>query len=133
MHIEKVIITYGRMRVYLSFEDGENKYTTPEIANRIKEVYPAISMHSCINSLGPTFNAVIDHTSIAHLLEHLMIAEQSQMAMDNGIESGTFVGVTKWIDEESGIAEVQVSFIDDLDAATALSRSLAAINELCAP
>ena len=131
MRVEKVIITFGRMRVIAAFEDGERRYTDPEIAGRALETYPNLGIHSCINPKGPTFGAVIGHTSIAHLIEHLMIAEQSIMAAEKGMKDVTFVGNTHWIDEGRGLAEMQVSFIDDLDAATALSNALAAVASFC--
>lgn len=119
------------MRVIVAFDQNEARYTNSEIASKALQAYPSLKVHSCINSLGPTFGDVIGQTSLAHLLEHLMIAEQSKMAAEKGIEDVTFVGNTHWIDEARGIAEVQVSFIDDLDAAQALSNSLNAIRTFC--
>lgn len=131
MRVEKVIITYGRMRVIAAFEDNERRYTDSEIATRALTAYPKLGVHSCINSKGPTFASVIGCTSIAHLIEHLMIAEQSAMAAEKGVEDVTFVGNTHWIDEDRGLAEIQVSFIDDLDAAKALSDALKAVSSFC--
>lgn len=131
MRPEKVIITYGRMRVIAVFEPDEARYTDPNIASVALREYPSLGVHSCINSQGPTFRDVIENTSFAHLLEHLMIAEQSMLAAEKGIKDVTFVGNTHWVDEARGIAEVQVSFIDDLDAISALSKSLQWINRFC--
>lgn len=131
MRADKVFITYARMRVIVAFDTNEPRYTNPEIALKALKVCPSLKIHSCINSHGPTFGDVIESTSMAHLLEHLMIAEQSKMAEEKGIDDVTFVGNTHWIDEESGIAEVQVSFIDDLDAAKSLSNALNAIRAFC--
>lgn len=131
MRAVKVFITYARMRVIVVFGPDEPRYTDSDIALKALQACPSLKIHSCINSLGPTFGDVIEHTSLAHLLEHLMIAEQSNMAAEKGIKDVTFVGNTHWIDEEQGIAEVQVSFIDDLDAAKALSSALHAIKYFC--
>lgn len=131
MHIDKVIITYGRMRAIVSFEPDEERFTDERIAALALEMHPLLRVHSCINSKGPTFGAVIGDTTKSHLLEHMVIAEQTEMAKDKGIEDATFVGFTHWVDEEKGIAEVQVSFLDDLDATKALSDSLAAIEGFC--
>lgn len=128
MRVDKVIITFGRMRVIAAFEDGERRYTDSEMAAKALEAYPTLGIHSCINSKGPTFAAVMGQTSIAHLIEHLMIAEQSAMAAEKGVEDVTFVGNTHWIDEGRGLAEIQVSFIDDLDAAKALANALKAVS-----
>lgn len=116
--------------MFLAFEADEQRYTNANIAKASLAVFPTLKAHSCINSEGPTFGYVIEHTSLAHLLEHLMIAEQSRIADEKGIREATFVGVTHWIDEGLGLAEVQVSFIDDLDAVKALSKSLQFINAL---
>ena len=122
-----MIITFGRMRTFISFEEDDCRYTDSNIAAKALSLYPLLSVHSCINSKGPTFGTVIDSTSIAHLIEHLMIAEQSKLAADKGFTDVTFVGMTQWIDERAGLAEVQVSFIDDLDAVHALSKAMEAV------
>ena len=78
-----------------------------------------------MNEEGDTFAAVMDHTSLPHLLEHLVIDMQAQAVSD---ENAVFVGTTEWIDEFAGRARIEVSFTDDLVALRAFRDAIAFLN-----
>lgn len=151
--IPKVEVFPGRLRLFVSMADDAPRFTDEALMNRAFAEYPTLGMHSCINSKGPTFGDVAVGTSIPHLLEHLIIAEQvidanskgtaaddpsiasARINEGNGDSRGhakeaTFVGTTKWDDggAEAGHAVVEVSFIDDLQALAALKRALSFLN-----
>lgn len=97
------------------------------------EDYPTLPLHSCINSKGPTFGDVAVGTSVPHLLEHLVIAEQVRLVEQGTgrvLHDATFVGTTEWCKggPQAGEAIVEVSFVDDLQALEALSNALEFLN-----
>ena len=105
--------------------DARFRYTTPELAERVQAAYPTLARHACVNARGRTFGAVIDATSTAHLLEHLIIEMQTRSCDD---ETAVFVGTTEWVDEKAGIARVQVNYKDDLNALRAFNNATHFLN-----
>lgn len=104
--------------------------TTPELAARICARFPNLVHHACVNDEGPTFGAVIDHTPLPHLLEHLVIDLQVVAEKSGTLsQSFTYVGTTQWLDEQRGLARVEVNFTDDLVALRSFKDALCAINE----
>lgn len=114
-----------------------------------------LAYHTCVhgddpaaNPDNPTFGAVIENTSLPHVLEHLIIDEQVRNAETPRPNSApvtpsdpaalapspapftdaTFVGTTEWLDEAAGLARVEVNFTDDLVALRALRSALAFLN-----
>lgn len=112
LRIESLTVQPGRI-VSEVIVDSSRRYTTPQLADTLLEEYPTLASHACVNDAGDTFGCVIEHTSVPHLLEHLVIDLQ---ARSGGRQNDTFVGTTEWIDEAAGRATVQVSFTDDLVA-----------------
>lgn len=123
--VESIDIVKGRMRVRLRLREGV-RYTDPRIAVKVMTRFPCVGLHSCKNDSGPRFADVIESTSIAHVLEHLMIDIQLG---DSATPMGSrLVGFTQWIDESEGIAEVQVAFQSDMVALRALRDAVAFLN-----
>ncbi len=128
--VEKVQFGAGRMTLVVELAAGFES-TTPQLIARLCERYPELPHHACVNEAGPTFAAVMNHTSTAHLLEHLIITEQTrQTPLSDGsanIQEPVFCGVTTWISREQRRARIEVSFADDLIALKALHNALAAL------
>ena len=104
--------------------------TTPELAARICARFPNLVHHACVNDEGHTFGAVIDHTPLPHLREHLGIDLQVAAEKSGTLsQTITYVGTTQWLDEQRGLARVEVNFTDDLVALRAFKDALCAINE----
>ncbi|MEG0096626.1 MAG: hypothetical protein RR671_03990 [Raoultibacter sp.] len=99
--------------------------TTPLLAARVQHVFPSLSHHTCVNDEGDTFGAVIDHTSLPHLLEHLVIDLQTREA---AAPRAVFVGTTQWLDKMHTKARVEVNFADDLVALRAFRDSCEFLN-----
>ena len=86
---------------------------------------PTLGQHACRNSKGPVFAAVMERTSTPHLLEHLIIDAQTRAAKD---ASRVFTGTTQWSAESALVANIALSYEDDLVALDALKRSLEFLN-----
>lgn len=125
--ISSIVVRRGRLTCEIEVPDARFRYTNPQIAQRVLDVYPSLSRHACVNAEGRTFSCVIEHTSIAHLLEHLAVELQTRAA-DN--PKALFVGTSEWLDEASGKACVQLSFSDDLVALRALKEAVEIITDL---
>lgn len=107
--------------------------TTPQLISAVLEYYPTLLHHACVNDEGDTFAAVADHTSLPHLLEHLVIAMQVEAeaeSMNVSSASTTFVGTTEWTDLRTNRARVEVNYRDDLVALRAFCEASALINRL---
>ncbi len=129
---KRVDVFPGRLRILVQLSDGISRWTNEELVAAACDAYPTLPLHSCINSKGPTFGDVAVGTSVPHLLEHLIIAEQVRLAGEGRVAEGeaTFVGTTEWREggPQAGEAVVEVSFVDDLQALRALSNALAFLN-----
>ena len=120
-----ITVKMGRMIVDVAVPERHFRYTTPRLAAFVEGSYPDLPHHACINDAGPSFGAVMESTSIAHMLEHLVISLQTRATTNADIE---FVGTTEWLDETAGIARVEVSFRDDLQALRAFNEATRFLN-----
>lgn len=121
--VERVQFGAGRMTVLVRMAP-DTQTTSPKLMEHLLPCYPDLPHHACVNDEGATFAAVMDHTSMAHLLEHLIISQQVRLAPD--VEpSPVLCGATTWISQVEGRARVEVSFVDDLIALKALHNALA--------
>lgn len=63
--------------------------TNSQLINALLVRYPTLLHHACVNDEGDTFAAVADHTSLPHLLEHLVIALQVESEITNSAGNNT--------------------------------------------
>lgn len=125
VRIEKLTVLPGRIACDVVV-DTRRPYTDAAFAARLCERVPTIVRHSCISKQGAVFGDVISCTSLAHVLEHLVIDLQASY----GKSSDTlYMGTTEWVDEGKGIAHVEVSFTDDLVALRSFRDAMLIINE----
>ena len=82
-----------------------------------------------MNGAGDTFGAVMEATSLPHLLEHLVIDLQTQAAPPDASPDTAYVGITRWTDENAGRAHIEVRFTDDLVALRAFRDAARFLNE----
>ena len=120
-----ITVKRGRMVCKVAIDDPRFRRTTPALAEFVRNAYPDLPHHACVNGRGPMFESVMGSTSAAHMLEHLAISFQTRAAVD---ESAAFVGTTEWIDEEEGVARVEISFRDDLEAIRAFVEATRFLN-----
>ena len=134
LRIDKITVQADRIVAQTSVKPSF-LYTTPELAKRVLEKRPNLAVHACINEKGPTFGAVIDHTPLPHLFEHIVVDILSQPGSEIDSISGdakdvVVVGTSEWIDREKGLARVEVSYEDDLVALSALKEAEEFLNKL---
>ncbi|MEG0027060.1 MAG: hypothetical protein RR753_02635 [Raoultibacter sp.] len=122
--IERLTVAADRISCEVAVA-SEYAVTTPLLASRVQRVFPNLSRHTCVNDAGDTFGAVIDHTSLPHLLEHLVIDLQTQQVTEI---QAVFVGTTQWLDRMHTKARVEVNFTDDLVALRAFRDSCEYLN-----
>lgn len=125
VRVSGITVRTGRLVCDVVIADERYRHTTPKLAAFVTSSYPDLPHHACVNGKGSTFGSVIEHTSTPHLLEHLAISLQTRRAAD---ATEPFVGTTEWVDEAQGIACVQVSFRDDLEALRAFNEATQFIN-----
>lgn len=128
IQVRAITVQTGRLVCDVAIPDKRFRCTTPRLAAFAAERYPDLPHHSCVNDAGFAFGDVMEHTSTAHLLEHLVISEQTRAAKDAAKPADPFVGTTEWIDEPAGEARVQVSFRDDLEALRAFNEATRFLN-----
>lgn len=127
--ISSIVVRRGRLVCEVEVPNVRFRYTNPQIAQYLLDMYPSLSRHACVNAEGRTFGCVVEHTSIAHLLEHLAVELQTRAVDD---PQALFVGTSEWLDESSGKACVQLSFSDDLVALRALKEATEIITDVLA-
>lgn len=102
-------------------------YTTPEVAQRALSARPNLGRHACVNEKGPTFDAVIQHTPLPHLFEHVVVDILCAGAQD---ATHVVTGTSEWTNRASGKARVEVSYTDDLEALAALKEAEKFLNKM---
>ncbi|MEG1197142.1 MAG: hypothetical protein RSD38_02045 [Raoultibacter sp.] len=122
--IERITVAAGRIHCEVSVAQN-CAFTTPELAQRTQIAFPSLSRHACVNDIGDTFGAVIKHTSLPHLLEHLVIDAQTRACPD---ATKVFLGTTHWLDKTHTKAHIAVNFTDDLVALRAFRDSAEFLN-----
>ena len=130
LSVERIAVREGIVVCDVVRSPAAPARTTPELAADIERACPGISRHACVNGEGDTFAAVIDHTSLAHVLEHLVV--HLQVRAEPPGSTVTFLGTTEPLDAEGRRFRVEVSFRDDLVVLRALSEALDLINGLIA-
>ena len=125
IQLKAVTVSPGRLTCDIVIPDERFRYTTSELAALVVESYPELPHHACVNGAGPSFGAVIENTSVPHLLEHVAITLQTRSAIEQGAE---FVGTTEWACEAAGDARIVLSFADDLEALRAFIEATRFLN-----
>ena len=129
LSIEKLTVRPDRVIARVRVNSGAPRMTTPALAKRLVQERPSLSRHSCVNEQGDTFGAVLSCTPLPHVLEHLVIDEQVRSAQAS---DAVYTGTTRWLDESIGVAEVAVSYTDDLVALSSFQTALRILNQIMA-
>ncbi len=119
----------GRIGCDVTLTAHAPRTTDPVLAARVRASFPDLPRHACVNGAGDTFGAVMEATSLPHLLEHLVIDLQTQAAPPDASPDTAYVGITRWTDENAGRAHIEVSFTDDLVALRAFRDATRFLNE----
>lgn len=127
LHIESIAVKGDRVEARVRMASPVRVLTTPKLAAYACERFPDLPRHACVNGEGPAFGAVMDHTPLPHLLEHLVIDLQTRACPDPDV---VFTGATRWIDRPAALASVQVSYRDDLVALRAFRDAVDFLNHV---
>lgn len=127
LRIESLTVKSDRVVALVRMADAVRVLTTPKLAQRVCQQHPDLPRHACVNGEGPLFGAVMDHTALPHMLEHLVIDLQTQACPD---PDRVFTGATRWVDRPAGLASVEVSYADDLVALRAFRDAVDYLNDL---
>jgi hypothetical protein len=131
---DRLTVLPDRVEAYVRIIDQEARDTSTSLIDQVLQQYPTVPYHACRNSEGPTFGAVMERTSVPHLLEHLVIDIQAhEHARSEASDiATTFTGTTQWSADDPDVAIVRVSFLDDLIALGAFKKALHFINHALA-
>lgn len=111
MAIESLRVKADRVVAMVRVTDVHRANTTPHIAQAAIEAMPDLPIHTCVNGVGPTLGAVLADTPLPHLLEHVVV-ELQVAACPN--PDRIFTGATRWVNRREGLAQVEVSYADDI-------------------
>lgn len=125
--IEHIQVRPDRMEVTIRVRSEQFAYTNNQIIEEVLSHFPSLGMHACRNHKGRLFADVMNHTSIPHLLEHMVVDGQTRRAQK---EDRIFTGTTQWIREDPLVALVAFSYEDDLVALEVLNQCVALLNAI---
>lgn len=129
--LERLSVLPDRIEAEVRVLDPAYRTTSPELIAQVLIQFPTIPFHTCRNEAGPTFSAVMENTSLPHLLEHLVIDIQTRAHAEREDEATdpVFTGTTQWSVTMRDVAIVRVSFYDDLIALGSFKQALHFINQ----
>ncbi len=130
--VKRLVVRKDRILGDIHFGKEVPRETTPQLIDYVVTCFPRIPYHACVNGKGDTFATVMESTPLPHVIEHLVIdiqaqAEQNKIKLTGGHLTAapvTFVGTSRWLDEELGHARVEVSFTEDLVALRAFKEAV---------
>ena len=105
--IEHIQVRPDRMEVTIRVRSEQFAYTNNQIIEEVLSHFPSLGMHACRNHKGRLFADVMNHTSIPHLLEHMVVDGQTRRAQT---EDRIFTGTTQWSREDPLVALVAFSY-----------------------
>lgn len=127
VQVEHVTVRPDRVIAEIRIANETCAFTSADIVEAALWHYPHLLEHACVNDCGKTFGAVASHTSVPHLIEHMTIEEQARSSRG---ERKLFVGKTSWLDRARLLAQVEVSYEEDLSALAALRTAVQLADEL---
>lgn len=71
-------IVVKKFRIICTVKLNNVKYSNEAIKTTLLEKMPTLAAHKCKNSKGKNFVEVMDSTSLAHVLEHMIIDIQTK-------------------------------------------------------
>ena len=124
--VRSITVRTGRIVCEVEVPDPANRFVTDKLADAILQARPHIARHACVSGGSKLFGETIRATSTPHLLEHLAIDVQTQRSLD---PDAVFVGTTEWTDEKRGLARIELSFVDDIEALGSFTEAHKIIND----
>lgn len=123
INIQVKTITVKTYRIICIVKLSGSLYSNENIKRELLKNFPSLAQHKCKNLQGKNFESIMNSTSIAHILEHLIIDFQIKSLNANLNFSNPLYGTTQWINKPEGIAKIEFSFYDDLIALSSLNKA----------
>ena len=123
-NIQVTNIVVKKFRIICTVQLTKLKYSNEVIKFALLEKMPTLAAHKCKNSKGKNFVEVMDSTSLAHVLEHMIIDIQTKHT------DKALFGTTEWIDEQSGNAKIELTYTDDIVCLSAIKEASNLLNEI---
>ncbi len=76
IRVVRVEVLRGHLVCTIQLDTAIPRTTSPQLIASILPACPNLARHACVNECGNTFAAVIDHTPMPHLLEHMIVELQ---------------------------------------------------------
>lgn len=122
--IQVTNIVVKKFRIICTVSLGAQKHSNEKIREALLKEMPTLAAHKCKNSYGKNFSEALASTSLAHVLEHMIIDIQSKHT------SVALFGTTEWINEDAGIAKIELTYTDDLICLAAIKEAVNLLNEI---
>lgn len=123
--IESLRVKSDRIVAMVRVGDVRRANTTAQVAQAAVAALPNLPIHTCVNGVGPLLGAVIEDTPLPHLLEHVVVELQVAACPD---PDRIFTGATRWVDRLAGLAQVEVSYADDIEALRSFRDGVTLVN-----
>ena len=123
-NIEITNIVVKKFRIICIVKLNSQKYSNAEIKEALLKAMPNLAFHKCKNISGDNFETVMNSTSLAHILEHMIIDIQSKHTNE------VLLGTTEWIDKSKGLAKIELSYTDDLVCLSAIQEAQNLLNKI---
>ena len=127
LQLESLRVERDRIVAMVRVGDPTHAMTDAELAGKAVKLHPDLPIHTCVNGVGPTFGTVLAHTPLPHLLEHVVVDMQTARCPD---PDRVFTGATRWVDRRHGLAQIEVSYADDIAALRAFRDAVQQLNAL---
>lgn len=105
--VDRLVVLTGRILCDVSLSREAPRTTSPELMDRITPSFPHLARHACVNDEGPTFGAVMDRTSLPHLLEHLVIDLQVRASAQGRMSARTIANALP-VPSDAGSASARI-------------------------
>lgn len=123
-NIEITNIVVKKFRIICIVKLNSQKYSNEEIKSSLLKLMPNLAVHKCKNFSGNNFETVMSSTSLAHILEHMIIDIQSKHTDE------VLLGTTEWIDKDTGLAKIELNYTDDLVCLSAIQEAQMLLNNI---
>lgn len=119
--IQKVVVGPEYLTATVQLADDAPRRTSEDLegTTRIYNLMPTIIGQACVGDVGATFRDVMGDTELAHLMEHVAIELISRTELADRITTGR----TWPIDQDKGLYSIQLTCVDDVLVAGALSSA----------
>lgn len=123
-NIEVTNIVVKKFRIICTVKLNSQKYSNAEVKKALLKAMPNLALHKCKNSSGNNFETAMNSTSLAHVLEHMIIDIQSKYTNE------VLLGTTEWVDKSLGLAKIELSYTDDLVCLSAIQEAQNLLNKI---